>query len=461
MVHLFRDLRNDLGSVSQAWVANDDSPLIVHWWVVKRVEGNGIGDMEITTKIYEATGSAGSYRRGELIDVGTPVPVSSISTTIGSIYTVPGAGVGNWSPVDGNVYISELSFTGYDADSTASLGISWGKTFDGSTDNATMYASNGPDRTLQGFGAGEVPVKFEDGLVVQDLARSGTVDNIDMPSFAGAGYLFTFGHSDYSTSNFVELPNFTNNLQLALDDRTDLSQWIGCRIQNMDIETEDAKRAFRGANHVDPTRDSFHGVLLVVDYTLPAGGKAVPVVGSGLSVYTALAGSGVSIVKLDGAGVSVATALAGSGTSVNSALTGTGTSTRELLSGTAKIEPGEVAAMQTDQDVTHIRGDDLQIPVTVSLDESRTLAGDEDWKWELKRDVDAPSLISKTSAVQITIDGTTKQPTILLDADDFPVLTFPPAATDQVFIHELQMTKDSKVETIMRGTFTLRSDVVS
>ena len=118
--------------------------------------------------------------------------------------------------------------------------------------------------------------------------------------------------------------------------------------------------------------------------------------------------------------------------------------------------------MTDGQDVTHIRGDDLQMPVTVTLDESRTVGGSETWKWELKRGVDTPSLISKTSPSSgITIDGSTSQPTIVLTGSDFPTSTFDSSVTDQRFIHELQMVKDSKTETVLRGVFTVRSDVVT
>lgn len=117
--------------------------------------------------------------------------------------------------------------------------------------------------------------------------------------------------------------------------------------------------------------------------------------------------------------------------------------------------------MTDEQDVTHIRGDDLQMPVTVTLDESRTLDGTETWKWELKRGVDTPSLISKTSPSSgITVDDATYQPTVVLAGSDFPTSTFDSKVTNQLFIHELQMVKSSKTETVLRGSFTVRSDVV-
>ena len=117
--------------------------------------------------------------------------------------------------------------------------------------------------------------------------------------------------------------------------------------------------------------------------------------------------------------------------------------------------------MTEDQGVTHVRGDDLQIPVTVTLDESRTLDGTETWKWELKREIGAPVSISKTSpSTGITVDGSSYQPTIVLTGADFPTSSFPTSISNQVYIHELQMTKSSKVETILRGQFILKSDVV-
>jgi len=117
--------------------------------------------------------------------------------------------------------------------------------------------------------------------------------------------------------------------------------------------------------------------------------------------------------------------------------------------------------MTEGQDLSHIRGDDLQIPVTVTLDQSRVLDGTETWKWELKREVGAPVGISKSSpSTGITVDGSSFQPTIVLTGTDFPTSNFPSSIVNQVYIHELQMTKSSKIETILRGKFTLKSDVV-
>lgn len=117
--------------------------------------------------------------------------------------------------------------------------------------------------------------------------------------------------------------------------------------------------------------------------------------------------------------------------------------------------------MQTDQHVVHVRGDDLQIPCTITLDQSRTLDGSEEWEWVVKKTVAGSALVTKTSPSGILINGTTKQPTIVLAAGDFLVAKFPDTVPPQQHIHELEMTKDSKVETVLRGQFTVLADVVA
>ncbi len=115
--------------------------------------------------------------------------------------------------------------------------------------------------------------------------------------------------------------------------------------------------------------------------------------------------------------------------------------------------------MTPDQDIAHVRGDDLQVPVTVTLDQSRTLDGSESWLWAMRINETKPVLLTKTDPTAITIDGGTFQPTILLTPADFPTTTFPPSATPIAYVHELSMTKSGKVETILRGALTLTSDI--
>ena len=117
--------------------------------------------------------------------------------------------------------------------------------------------------------------------------------------------------------------------------------------------------------------------------------------------------------------------------------------------------------MTDDQNLTHIRGDDLSIPVTVTLDQSRSLDGNETWKWVLKANAESHALVTKTSPTGITLDGSTHQPTIVLTPADFSSSQFPDSINDQVMLHELEMTKSCKVETILRGTFTLRTDIAT
>ena len=113
--------------------------------------------------------------------------------------------------------------------------------------------------------------------------------------------------------------------------------------------------------------------------------------------------------------------------------------------------------MTDDQNITHIRGDDLLIPITVTLDQSRTLDGTETWRWVLKTNAEGHALVTKTSGSGISTDS--NQPIVTLTPSDFPVGSFPQSTVDKRYVHELQMTKSGKVETITRGTFTLVSDI--
>ena len=114
--------------------------------------------------------------------------------------------------------------------------------------------------------------------------------------------------------------------------------------------------------------------------------------------------------------------------------------------------------MKTGQTITYIRGDDLSIPVTVTLDNSRTLDGTETWSWTVKKDVRGSALLSKTSASssEISVDGSTYQPTILVAPSDFSA--YRSSATDQSYVHELQMVKDTKTERPVQQTLTLRTN---
>lgn len=115
--------------------------------------------------------------------------------------------------------------------------------------------------------------------------------------------------------------------------------------------------------------------------------------------------------------------------------------------------------MTEDQNITHVRGDDLSISVSVTLDNERTLDGSESWKWVLKTNAGAHALVTKTDSSGITVDGSTHQPTVVLTPSDFATSSFPNSVNSKTFVHELEMTKSTKVETVTRGTFTLVSDI--
>ena len=111
------------------------------------------------------------------------------------------------------------------------------------------------------------------------------------------------------------------------------------------------------------------------------------------------------------------------------------------------------------QDIEYTRGDALDVEVTVTLDQGRTLDGGEDWLWVFRASEIGPVLVTKSSPTGVEIDGGTSQPTVHLLPEDFPVGTFPASRTPLVGVHELQMTKGTKPETTTRGAFKLISDV--
>lgn len=111
-------------------------------------------------------------------------------------------------------------------------------------------------------------------------------------------------------------------------------------------------------------------------------------------------------------------------------------------------------------DFTVVRGDDVQQPFSVSLDQSRTLDGTESWKLQIRRRKTATSsLVALTSPAQITIDGSTNQPTAVFQDTTLTVALFPPSDADVKYWYDLEMVKDSLVETVSEGRITVISDV--
>jgi hypothetical protein len=439
-IRLTETQTDGLASISQAWTANSrESEIVNHWYVAAQSDLSS--GARLRARVYSALGVAGSYRKGELLLDGDLIDPTGWSSTAAYHVMTP---VESWSPTSGIVYITDLELIpGPSPSSTGHVRVHWNNTLDGSTDNVTLHAAS--DKKLQGFGGAEVAPQWQSPLAIKDASSIGGDTISSFPAWT-EDLTYTMGSDDYAgDSNFVELPTFKSSIQTALDNRSSLDSWLGVRFQNFDA----AATEIRAGHSIDSTTQTVlalgkSGPVLDIAYSLPF--RTVALLGAGHSL-TGLTGTGTSSVAMVGTSTSVA-ALTGSATSTHSTLSGSGVSRKGLN-------------MTDDQDVTHIRGDDLQMPVTVTLDESRSLDGTEAWKWQLKRGVDSPSLISKTSpSGGITVDGSTDQPTIVITGSDFAASVFPPSTIDQLYLHELQMTKSAKVETVLRGSFVVRSDAV-
>ncbi len=259
------NIEHGIGSVSQSWVADVSSKsLFAHYWYLQRV--GSMSSTTVTTKVYEASGSAGSYTKGDLVDAGQTRSADLIGTSaLAAFYTVPAATGGSaWTPDSGGTYISELVFSGGSGSSSIKVGI-LSTASGGSARNATIHARQSPDpaRVLQGFGG---DAQWLTGSRIRTAAKSGTTDQITCPNFS-SGTTYSFGHAHYAPG--TTLTNFTANLQAALDARTSTGQWIGIRLQDFNGTTNDRERYFRSVKHSSATTGSLYGMVLTAHWSLP------------------------------------------------------------------------------------------------------------------------------------------------------------------------------------------------
>jgi len=259
------NLEHGIGSVSQSWVADvSDKQLHVHYWYLQRV--GSMSSTTVTTKVYEASGSAGNYTKGDLVDAGQTRSADLIGTSaLASFYTIPAAtGESAWTPEAGGTYISELVFSGGSGSSSIKVGI-LSTASGGSARNATVHARQSPDpaRVLQGFGG---DAQWLTASRIKTAAKSGTTDSITCPNFS-SGTTYSFGHAHYAPG--TTLTNFTANLQAALDARTSTSQWVGIRLQDFNGTTDDRERLFRSVKHSSATTGSLYGMVLTAHWSLP------------------------------------------------------------------------------------------------------------------------------------------------------------------------------------------------
>lgn len=167
----------------------------------------------------------------------------------------------------------------------------------------------------------------------------------------------------------------------------------------------------------------------------------------------AVIGTPRKLIPLTGTGESVLDALTGTGSSVLVALSGTGESVLTALTGGPKLLKNRNFEIQ--------RGTDVKQPFTVTLDQGRTLDGNETWEWQCKKNkTDTSALITKTSgAGTITVDGSTFQPTAVFVPADTPRNNFPASEEPTQYWHGLEMIKDTKLEAQLEGKMGVNTDV--
>ena len=299
----------------------DDGTVYNHW-----VRGGQVGlhsDARVRANVYTAKGSAGSYRKGALLAEGALTDVSAWGTTVTS-QMLANANT-DWTPVLGEVYVTEIELIPGLSSSTGALYLGWSSTLDGSVENETAYAA--PDKKIQGFGSNRASAQWESGIAIRDAADIGITDTISAHNPI-SGYVSLFSSAEYDSNILVRtLTNFKANMQLALDDRDRTDQWIGLRMQNFSA-TAGQIRSYHGiyATSAPDTFGGKKGWVLEIYYTLPF--KTIELAGDGRSSKDGLTGAGASSQSLSGNAVS-SSLLVGSGAS-EALLSGTGTSVKEL-----------------------------------------------------------------------------------------------------------------------------------
>jgi hypothetical protein len=272
-----------VGSIAQAWTCNaagDGDALVAHYFHLLRT--GSLSNTDVFCRLYEASGSAGSYTKGTLLDTSASRSASLInSSSINAFWFVPGSTV---TLSEGTVYISELVFSGTD---TGSPNIKVGvlTTAGGTSDNAVVYARQtpAPARVVQGFGG---YTKWITGSSIKDASGIGTTDTLTgtgVPDF-DSGTVYGFG-SGTSAGTHTGLTNFESNVQAALNARTSTRDWIGVRFQDFSGTTNGAQRRFHSSKSSTETISGYKGMVLTVEFTLPSNfvAKPPPTIRSGVS----------------------------------------------------------------------------------------------------------------------------------------------------------------------------------
>ena len=135
------------------------------------------------------------------------------------------------------------------------------------------------------------------------------------------------------------------------------------------------------------------------------------------------------------------------------ALLGTGVSVLPALLGGSP--------MKLDQDFAVLTGEDVIQPFTVTLDAKRNLDGSETWRCQIRdKPSDAAFLVELTSAGgEIEVDGTTFYPRLVFTPALLSTSNFVPTDKPRDLPYDLEMTKDTKVETVAKGKVEVTTDI--
>lgn len=118
-------------------------------------------------------------------------------------------------------------------------------------------------------------------------------------------------------------------------------------------------------------------------------------------------------------------------------------------------------ATTTELDFSVMRGEPFKKGIVVTLDQSRTLDGSEDWEFTARVDATTSPVIelSKSAGtIEVTtVEGQANMPQLFFKESSFSGVTI--AADDLVLNYDLQMTKDGNKETVIPrretdGTYT-------
>lgn len=106
-----------------------------------------------------------------------------------------------------------------------------------------------------------------------------------------------------------------------------------------------------------------------------------------------------------------------------------------------------------------VRLDDFRQPFTVTLDQSRSLTGEESWRGSVRRSADSSLLMTFDSADgsgSIVVDGGTFQPSFVFTPDGYALVA---ASEDEEYLYDLEMSHDgnSRVETYSIDEVSIRT----